>query len=409
MSKVAVTSVPPLLSKALDVVIKSGTLSLVEFMLLLSVNKALLARYGDLEERLTFVVVMQRYHCQKGGQWDRVRCRIDQYRFWQGCLLTPVVCQSLEDRYGSDITRDPVSFYMRIAEAHADATCRSTGQIGEIMRDVRRTFPAHPFFHRGSRGNRILGRVLRAFATMRPDIGYCQGMNFVVGVLILARLPIQETGGYSTGTALAAHASSESIDYGHGESDSKLCLDQQQESIVNSGDTTQIESYATANIIDKSDEESSSPMPTDPDELRQEMDILTMLLALVNESGNMNMSGMWMPGVPKMKLRVFQFDRLFKSMIPRLHAHFERLKLAPEVLVAQWIITLFSYTVPLPMTMGLWNYIMIGGWAAVYRICLTILYFKEEELLLMEIDEIGRCVHHQPIDELKIFSTYLFN
>jgi hypothetical protein len=37
----------------------------------------------------------------------------------------------------------------------------------------------------GSRGNFILSRVLRAFSTARPDIGYCQGMNFVVGVLIL--------------------------------------------------------------------------------------------------------------------------------------------------------------------------------------------------------------------------------
>ena len=39
-----------------------------------------------------------------------------------------------------------------------------------------------------------------------------------------------------------------------------------------------------------------------------------------------------MPGVPRMKLRVFQFDRLFKGCLPKLHAHFDNLKLAPEVL-----------------------------------------------------------------------------
>jgi hypothetical protein len=211
-------------------------------------------------------------------------------------------------------------------------------------------------------------------------------MNFVVGVLILARLPISETGGYNAACALATNASSDSID------DRKAANegDREEGSAAAMSDITESESPVSTGLVDKSDEESSSPMPTDPTERRQEMDILTMMLALVSDCGNLNMSGMWMPGVPKMKLRVFQFDRLLKSMIPRLHAHFEHLKLAPEVLVAQWIITLFSYTVPLPMTMGLWNYILLGGWPAIYRICLTILFFKEEELLAMEIDEIGR-------------------
>lgn len=40
--------------------------------------------------------------------------------------------------------------------------------------------------------------------------------------------------------------------------------------------------------------------------------------------------------------------------------------------------------------MGLWDYLMLGGWPAVYRICLTILIFKEEELLKMDLDEVGK-------------------
>ena len=40
--------------------------------------------------------------------------------------------------------------------------------------------------------------------------------------------------------------------------------------------------------------------------------------------------------------------------------------------------------------MGLWDYIMLGGWAAMYRVALTILSYKEKELLVMDLDEVGK-------------------
>ncbi len=48
-------------------------------------------------------------------------------------------------------------------------------QKQEIMRDVGRTFPAHPFFYPGKGpGEDILARILKAILLFRPDIGYCQ-------------------------------------------------------------------------------------------------------------------------------------------------------------------------------------------------------------------------------------------
>ena len=40
--------------------------------------------------------------------------------------------------------------------------------------------------------------------------------------------------------------------------------------------------------------------------------------------------------------------------------------------------------------MGLWDYIMTGGWTAIYRIALTILLYKESELVNMDLDEVGK-------------------
>lgn len=52
----------------------------------------------------------------------------------------------------------------------------------QIDADIERTFPGVPAFtaHQGS-----LRKVLNAYALLNPQVGYCQGMNFVVGVLLM--------------------------------------------------------------------------------------------------------------------------------------------------------------------------------------------------------------------------------
>lgn len=52
----------------------------------------------------------------------------------------------------------------------------------EINRDIGRTFHTGKFS--SEEGQMELGRVLRALAFVRPEIGYCQGMNFIAGALI---------------------------------------------------------------------------------------------------------------------------------------------------------------------------------------------------------------------------------
>ena len=64
----------------------------------------------------------------------------------------------------------------------------SSGVRGEIMRDVVRTFPCHPYFKSGQQGESMLARILQATAIANDSVGYCQGMNFICGALLLCRL-----------------------------------------------------------------------------------------------------------------------------------------------------------------------------------------------------------------------------
>jgi Rab-GTPase-TBC domain len=53
-----------------------------------------------------------------------------------------------------------------------------------IRRDIHRTFPQHPQFLLGQ-GQEELFNVLKAYSLTDMEVGYCQGMAFVAGILLM--------------------------------------------------------------------------------------------------------------------------------------------------------------------------------------------------------------------------------
>ena len=97
-----------------------------------------------------------------------------------------------------------------ICEGIANGQEQPSGVVGEIFRDINRTFPWHPMFtqHRKSHrctdmrhvtivyrllcaeyGQSVMFDALRAFASSHIDVGYCQGMNYIAGFLIACNNP----------------------------------------------------------------------------------------------------------------------------------------------------------------------------------------------------------------------------
>ncbi|KAJ4460634.1 putative ecotropic viral integration site 5 protein [Paratrimastix pyriformis] len=78
----------------------------------------------------------------------------------------------------SMMARFPAIFQRSLDEVSLDDANR-------IDRDLKRTFPTDPYFtNPRCRGYQQLRRVLLAYAGMNK-VGYCQGMNFVAGTLLL--------------------------------------------------------------------------------------------------------------------------------------------------------------------------------------------------------------------------------
>ena len=60
-----------------------------------------------------------------------------------------------------------------------------SGVQEDIEKDVDRTFPDHQYFRHSGQGISALRRVLQAFALHNPDVGYCQSLNFVAGMMLI--------------------------------------------------------------------------------------------------------------------------------------------------------------------------------------------------------------------------------
>jgi TBC1 domain family member 10 len=61
-----------------------------------------------------------------------------------------------------------------------------------IANDTGRTLPSHPLFNtKEAGGQQALHNVLHAYATIDPEVGYCQGMGYVAGTL-LTLMPEEE-------------------------------------------------------------------------------------------------------------------------------------------------------------------------------------------------------------------------
>jgi hypothetical protein len=168
----------------------------------------------------------------------------------------------------------------------------------EIEKDITRTFYTEKFTQ--GNGNDLLKNILNSVAFIRPEIGYCQGMNFIAAFLL------------------------------------------------------KISNY---NEIDT-----------------------FYLYCFVLEKIN----GYFMQNFPLFNYHLYLFDYFFKIFFPKLEKHFKELELPLELWIGKWIQTLFIISLPFEETCRIWDYLFIYGFDFIIPICFGIIYYMEENLLLIK-------------------------
>lgn len=173
-----------------------------------------------------------------------------------------------------------------------------------IRKDLARTFPGQVYFQDGKGiGQENLFNVVKAYSLYDEECGYCQGMQFVVGPLLL-NMPDEEA--FST---------------------------------------------------------------------------------LVRLMKSYDLRGHFVPNMPSLQLRLFQFERLLEECLPLLHKHLVRQGVKSSMYASGWIMTLFTYRSPLPICFRILDSVFAEGIEAIFRFALALMKKNEEELLQMSFDE----------------------
>eukprot|EP00330_Aristerostoma_sp_ATCC50986_P007331 CAMPEP_0114585268 /NCGR_PEP_ID=MMETSP0125-20121206/8877_1 /TAXON_ID=485358 ORGANISM="Aristerostoma sp., Strain ATCC 50986" /NCGR_SAMPLE_ID=MMETSP0125 /ASSEMBLY_ACC=CAM_ASM_000245 /LENGTH=188 /DNA_ID=CAMNT_0001780307 /DNA_START=390 /DNA_END=953 /DNA_ORIENTATION=+ len=81
---------------------------------------------------------------------------------------------SFKKKYGNNYYKELIS--------------KSSEYDGAIEKDLNRTYPNSECFEKGE-GQAPLRNILRAYANLDPEVGYTQGMNYIVGHLVLILHP----------------------------------------------------------------------------------------------------------------------------------------------------------------------------------------------------------------------------
>eukprot|EP00824_Muranothrix_gubernata_P017956 TRINITY_DN3673_c0_g1_i1.p1 TRINITY_DN3673_c0_g1~~TRINITY_DN3673_c0_g1_i1.p1 ORF type:complete len:351 (+),score=43.43 TRINITY_DN3673_c0_g1_i1:104-1156(+) len=233
-------------------------------------------------------------------QFDKVRnTRKVRQIWWQG--IPPSVRGLVWPRaIGNQlqITRELFEAFHTHAERHRTGGEPSnpnpvgrTGTVDSLQVDLPRTFPALSFFHHEGPWEESLRRVLETYAFYRPDVGYVQGMSYLVAMLLLY------------------------VD----EYTSFCCL---------------------ANILS---------VPSLHSFFRMDM--------------------------PEVRRRMRAFEELMAQQLPTLHKHFTELHIDPQTYLLEWVLTLFSKSVPLDLASRIWDCYFMDGEPFIFRAALGILSY----------------------------------
>ncbi|KAK3846144.1 MAG: rab-GTPase-TBC domain-containing protein [Linnemannia gamsii] len=79
----------------------------------------------------------------------------------------------------------------QLEATYAELLKETSSHEKQIQRDMSRTFPNHDYFQAEGLGQESLFNVVKAYSLYDAEVGYCQGLSFVVGPLLL-NMPDEE-------------------------------------------------------------------------------------------------------------------------------------------------------------------------------------------------------------------------
>jgi hypothetical protein len=267
----------------------------------------------------------------------------------------------------------PGYFRAAVAGGRAAAACAH-----QIALDAPRTFPACAWAQ-SEAGQASLRRVLLAFAHHNPGVGYCQGMNFVACLLLVA-LGHDEEAAFWVLAALvggdgalaplagagagAAGANGGAVPAANGDAAAPAAA---ANGAANGATTTAAAAANTAAGLDALQPASSAEG------------------ILYRDQYGADLAGC--------HVEMRSLADLVAAKLPRLAAHLAALRCDMSLLATDWFLCLFATSVPAEAAARVWDALLLEGPKVLFRVALALLRLHEPALLAADNpgDVLRRC------------------
>jgi hypothetical protein len=335
----------------------------------------------------------------------------------------------------------PHAFFVRLALApEAEAPCTET-----IVRDLDRTFPGDESFapppeEPAGLAQRLLLRVLRAHSVRDPSLGYCQGMNWIAGVLVREAVraeavraearrrrsapapargpeagadvgpaegapadgpgpsaavsaPAGRAGRPGARHALRASRLADALGFRSGLAPARVPPrnDVRRDDACASSGAGKLPPAAAANGSEA--DEAELRRRKEDCEWRMSSEIFWVMHTML-EHPAYALRRLFVRGMPGMEDLFGALDLLMRRRLPKLHAHIDieraraRVPIVPacRLFAAQWFLSLFCRDFVPAVGLRVWDAFLVKGAAALLESAMAVLWIAREHLFRLDFE-----------------------
>lgn len=116
-----------------------------------------------------------------------------------------------------------------------------------------------------------------------------------------------------------------------------------------------------------------------------EPEAFCLLVHFMKDYGFRNL---FLPDMPGLHLKLYQFDRILEDTLPAVHIHLSRQGVRSSMYASQWFLTLFAYKFPLPLVMRIFDIVISEGIPAILKFGVALMKRNEEQILSQDFDKL---------------------
>lgn len=97
---------------------------------------------------------------------------------------------------------------------------------------------------------------------------------------------------------------------------------------------------------------------------------------------------LFLPEMPGLHLKLYQFERLIEDRLETVHTHLKRQGVLPSMYASQWFLTLFAYKFPLSLVERIFDIVVAEGYEAVLRFGFALIVKSADRILQLDFDDL---------------------